>query len=95
MEVESSMKHTFDKMNELKITTSDNGRSIITAAKTLLKSGGKEKNGKKTLNDISNYFDENKQLMLSDTNELPGGNLVISEKEDMDNDVFGLRNGEL
>ncbi len=48
MDVESSMTDTLKKMTKLKITTADNGPSIITAAKKLLMAGAKE-NKKKFL----------------------------------------------
>lgn len=47
MDVESSMNDTLKKMTKLKITTADNGPSIITAAKKLLMAGAKENKKKK------------------------------------------------
>ena len=47
-EVEAKMRSTVDVMDKLKITTSNGGLSIITAAKNLIKAGGREnkkKNG--------------------------------------------------
>lgn len=49
MDVETSMNDTIKKMTKLKITTSDSGPSIITAARKLLKAGAKENQRKKTL----------------------------------------------
>ena len=52
MDVESSMNDTLKKMTKLKITTADNGSSIITAAKKLLMAGAKENKKKKTLDEM-------------------------------------------
>jgi DNA recombination protein RmuC len=52
MEVESSMNDTVKKMKKLKITTSDSGPSIITAAKNLLKAGARENKKKKSLTEM-------------------------------------------
>ena len=52
MDVESSMTDTLKKMTKLKITTADNGPSIITAAKKLLMAGAKENKKKKTLDEM-------------------------------------------
>jgi DNA recombination protein RmuC len=49
MDVESSMNDTLKKMKKLKTTTADNGPSIITAAKNLLKAGARENKKKKSL----------------------------------------------
>ena len=49
MDVESSMNDTLKKMKKLKVTTSESGPSIITAAKNLLKAGAKESKKKKSL----------------------------------------------
>jgi DNA recombination protein RmuC len=54
MEVESSMNETVKKISKLKITTADNGSSIITAARNLLKAGAKENKKKKTLAEMDN-----------------------------------------
>ena len=51
-EVESSMYDTIKKINKLKVTTADNGPSIITAAKNLLKAGAKENKKKKSLEEM-------------------------------------------
>ena len=52
MDVETSMNDTLKKMTKLKITTADNGPSIITAAKKLLMAGAKENKKKKTLDEM-------------------------------------------
>ena len=49
MDVESSMNDTIKKMKKLKTTTGENGPSIITAAKNLLKAGARENKKKKSL----------------------------------------------
>jgi DNA recombination protein RmuC len=54
MDVESSMQDTIKKITRLKITTADNGPSIITAAKNLLKAGAKENKKKRSLDDMDN-----------------------------------------
>ena len=48
-DVESSMSDTLKKMKKLKVTTSESGPSIITAAKNLLKAGARENKKKKSL----------------------------------------------
>ena len=55
-------------MSKLKITTSDSGASIITAARNLLKAGAKENKKKKSLveMDDSLFLDTDTALMLPD-----------------------------
>lgn len=50
-DVESKMNATVKSMNQLKITTSDSGASIITAAKTLINAGARENKKKKSILD--------------------------------------------
>ena len=50
-DVETKMKDTVSCMNQLKITTAENGPSIITAARNLLKAGARENKRKKSLED--------------------------------------------
>ena len=52
MDVESSMNDTIKKITKLKITTAENGPSIITAARNLLKAGARENMKKKPLADM-------------------------------------------
>lgn len=52
MDVEASMNDTLKKITKLKITTADNGPSIITAAKRLLTAGAKENKKKKSLDEM-------------------------------------------
>ena len=60
MDVESSMNDTIKKIAKLKITTADNGASIITAARNLRKAGAKENKKKKTLAEMDDsIFIEN------------------------------------
>ena len=51
-DVETSMTDTIKKIGKLKITTANNGSSIITAARNLLKAGAKENKKKKSLADL-------------------------------------------
>ena len=50
--VEKNMNETVNCMQSLKISTAENGKSIITAAKALLKAGASENKKKKSLADI-------------------------------------------
>ena len=52
-DVESKMNATVKSMNQLKVTTADNGQSIITAAKTLISAGARENKKKKSILDIA------------------------------------------
>lgn len=52
IDVETSMNNTMEKMTKLKVSTAENGRSIITAAKSLLKAGAKENKKKKSLDEM-------------------------------------------
>lgn len=52
IDVETSMNSTVEKMAKLKVSTSESGRSIITAAKSLLKAGAKENKKKKSLDEM-------------------------------------------
>ena len=66
-DVESKMNATVKSMNQLKITTSDSGASIITAAKTLINAGARENKKKKSILDSA----EDAPLYLeSDSDEL-------------------------
>ena len=69
MEVESSMHDTISKIGKLKITTADNGASIITAARNLLKAGAKENKKKKRIDDISEavFIDSDPTTLLAST----------------------------
>ena len=52
IDVETSMNSTVEKMAKLKVSTAKSGRSIITAAKSLLKAGAKENKKKKSLDEM-------------------------------------------
>ena len=52
IDVETSMNSTVEKMAKLKVSTAESGRSIITAAKSLLKDGAKENKKKKSLDEM-------------------------------------------
>ena len=54
MDVETSMNSTVEKMAKLKVSTAESGRSIFTAAKSLLKAGAKENKKKKSLDEMDN-----------------------------------------
>lgn len=51
-EVERKMSDTVKSMERLKVTTADSGPSIITAARALIKAGGREKRSKRSLDDL-------------------------------------------
>ena len=69
MDVESSMNDTIKKIAKLKITTADNGASIITAARNLLKAGAKENKKKKTLAEMDDsiFIESDTPQMLPET----------------------------
>ncbi len=69
MDVESSVNDTVKKISKLKITTADNGASIITAAKKLLKAGAQENKKKKSLEEMddSMFIEADTTLMLPET----------------------------
>lgn len=52
IDIETSMNSTVEKMAKLKVSTAESGRSIITAAKSLLKAGAKENKKKKSLDEM-------------------------------------------
>lgn len=54
IDVETSINSTVEKMAKLKVSTAESGRSIITAAKSLLKAGAKENKKKKSLDEMDN-----------------------------------------
>ena len=66
MDVESSMYDTVKKISKLKITTAENGPSIITAAKNLIKAGAKENKKKKSLAEMddSMFIEADATVML-------------------------------
>ena len=63
LDVESAMNDTLKKMAGLKITTANDGRSIITAARNLLKAGARENKKKKGVADMegSVFLDQETQ----------------------------------
>ena len=85
MDVESSMNDAVKKITKLKITTSESGQSIITAAKKLLKAGARENRKKKTLDEMdeSIFIDADPTVLLdvSPDNKPPEGNDSLSEAE--------------
>lgn len=52
-DVENKMNATVKSMNQLKVTTADNGQSIITAAKSLINAGARENKKKKSILDAT------------------------------------------
>ena len=66
LDVEASMHDTIRKINKLKITTADNGPSIITAARNLIKAGARENKKKKSLSEMddSMFIDADTSTML-------------------------------
>lgn len=52
MDVEASMNDTLKKMTGLKTTTANEGRSIITAARNLIKAGARENKKKRAVADM-------------------------------------------
>ena len=68
-DVESKMNATVKSMNQLKITTSESGASIITAAKTLISAGARENKKKKSIlsaEDAPLYLESNSdELMIN------------------------------
>lgn len=66
--VESKMRETVKAMDQLKVTTSDGGPSIIRAAKQLVAAGARENKKKKSLDvlESSVFLDSDEALMLTD-----------------------------
>ena len=73
LDVESSMNDTIKKMSALKTTTASDGRSIITAAKNLLKAGARENKKKKSVADMQDSVflesEPNQEQISVQTNE--------------------------
>ena len=65
-DVENKMNATVKSMNQLKVTTADNGQSIITAAKSLINAGARENKKKKSILDTT----EDAPLYLESENSL-------------------------
>lgn len=74
IDVESSVNDTVKKIAKLKITTSESGPSIITAARNLLVAGAKENKRKKSLDEMER---DNSLFIDTDTTEI----LSINKKE--------------
>jgi DNA recombination protein RmuC len=55
-EVDDAMQTTVTKINKLKITTANNGSSIVTAARNLLKAGARENKNKVSLSNVVEYL---------------------------------------
>ena len=66
--VEGRMRDTVKAMDQLKVTTSDGGPSIIRAAKQLVAAGARENKKKKSLDvlETSVFLDSDETLMLTD-----------------------------
>jgi len=67
-DVENKMNDTVNCMNQLKITTSEGGPSIVTAARNLLKAGARENKKKKSLEeyDTNHFLEEEQQQETED-----------------------------
>lgn len=74
IDVENSVNDTVKKIAKLKITTSESGPSIITAARNLLVAGAKENKRKKSLDEMER---DNSLFIDTDTTEI----LSINKKE--------------
>ncbi|MGN1375396.1 MAG: DNA recombination protein RmuC [Prevotella sp.] len=74
IDVENSVNDTVKKISKLKITTSDSGPSIITAARNLLVAGARENKRKKSLDEMEK---DNSVFIDADPTEL----LSYSKKE--------------
>jgi DNA recombination protein RmuC len=68
-DVESSMSDTLKKMKKLKVTTSESGPSIITAAKNLLKAGARENKKKKSLAEMDESMFIESEIATTETPE--------------------------
>lgn len=69
-DVENRVHDTLKSINELKITTADDGRSIITAARNLLKAGARENKKKRSIaGDSSPIFIEDSDTTPSSSSE--------------------------
>ena len=66
--VEGKMRDTVKAMDQLKVTTSDGGPSIIRAAKQLVAAGARENKKKKSLDvlETSVFLDSDETLMIAD-----------------------------
>ena len=66
--VEGKMRETVKAMDQLKVTTSDGGPSIIRAAKQLVAAGARENKKKKSLDvlETSVFLDSDETLMIAD-----------------------------
>lgn len=81
-DVETSVNDTLKKIGKLKITTAENGPSIITAAKNLIKAGAKENKKKKSVADMgeSVFLDTDTTVMLP---MMPEENTKESDSQDV------------
>ncbi len=71
-EVESKMHDTVTSINKLKITTGEDGKSIITAARNLLKAGARENKKKRSIADHEEVMfldEESSPLLGGDTSK--------------------------
>lgn len=66
VDVETKMRQTTDAMSKLRTTTADNGQSIITAAKNLIKAGARESKKKRSIADMEtpDFIDEDASLII-------------------------------
>ena len=78
--VEKNMTDTVNAMQSLKISTAEEGRSIITAARTLLKAGASENKKKKSLAEMDKtvFLEDDPTPLISDT----GNNSTGAEQKD-------------
>lgn len=66
-EVDTSMHTVIDKLNKFKISAAPSGKSIITAARALVKSGGQENKNKVSLTKVETLFVEDGADNSTDT----------------------------
>ena len=86
--VEKNMTDTVNAMQSLKISTAEEGRSIITAARTLLKAGASENKKKKSLAEMDKtvFLEDDPTPLISDTDN----NSTGAEQKDYKSYITGI-----
>ena len=77
---EKSMQKVLDDFRDLKVSTADGGRSIITSAKKLILLGAKQQKGKDKA-DLTQIFVDDDKSLLFEKSEVMGGDDIVNQSD--------------
>jgi hypothetical protein len=74
------MQKVLDDFRDLKVSTADGGRSIITSAKKLILLGAKQQKGKDKA-DLTQIFVDDDKSLLFEKSEVMGGDDIVNQPD--------------